>query len=80
MTKTISAVYENGVLRPLEKLDLTENAQVRVTVTEVERHDTETEPAESETADDPLEGLRMNLGPPDFSEHFDDYRFGRRKL
>ncbi len=32
MTKTVQAVYENGVLRLLEPVSLTENAQVTVTI------------------------------------------------
>ena len=32
MTNTIQAVYENGVLRPLAPLGLSEGQQVRVTV------------------------------------------------
>jgi predicted DNA-binding antitoxin AbrB/MazE fold protein len=33
MTKTVQAVYEKGVLRPLETLNLAENERVTVTVT-----------------------------------------------
>jgi predicted DNA-binding antitoxin AbrB/MazE fold protein len=32
MVKTLSAVYENGMLRPLEPLQLDEHRQVRVTI------------------------------------------------
>lgn len=32
MTKSIQAVYEKGVLRPLEPLHLTENERVRLTI------------------------------------------------
>ena len=32
MTKTIHAVYEHGVLKPLETLDLKESQRVRVTL------------------------------------------------
>ncbi len=32
MAKTIRAVYANGVLRPLEPVNLAENAQVTVTI------------------------------------------------
>ena len=32
MTKTLQAVYENGVLRPLEPVNLPENAKVTVTI------------------------------------------------
>jgi predicted DNA-binding antitoxin AbrB/MazE fold protein len=32
MTRTIPAVYENGVLRPLEALDLAEKQRVEVTI------------------------------------------------
>jgi len=34
MVKTLSAVYENGVLRPLESLPLQEHQLVRVTVSD----------------------------------------------
>jgi predicted DNA-binding antitoxin AbrB/MazE fold protein len=34
MTKTVSAVYENGVLRPSEPLPLTEHQKVSVTVSD----------------------------------------------
>ncbi len=37
MTRTISAVYEGGVLRPLESLDgIAEHAQLKVTVETVD--------------------------------------------
>jgi predicted DNA-binding antitoxin AbrB/MazE fold protein len=32
MVKTIQAVYENGVLRPLEKLDLKESQRLKLTL------------------------------------------------
>lgn len=32
MAKTIHAVYENGVLRPLEKLDLKESQRLKLTL------------------------------------------------
>ncbi|MFN0171943.1 MAG: antitoxin family protein [Bryobacteraceae bacterium] len=38
MTKTLQAVYENGVLRPLEPLPLEEHQQVTVTVSDPVQH------------------------------------------
>jgi predicted DNA-binding antitoxin AbrB/MazE fold protein len=35
MTKTLSAVYENGLLRPSEPLPLSEHQRVSVTVSDV---------------------------------------------
>ncbi len=35
MSKTVQAVYENGVLRPLEPLPLKERQQVTVTVSDL---------------------------------------------
>ena len=32
MTQVIQAIYQNGVLRPLEKLELGENQQVQITI------------------------------------------------
>jgi predicted DNA-binding antitoxin AbrB/MazE fold protein len=34
MVRTLSAVYENGMLRPLEPLPLKEHQQVRVTISD----------------------------------------------
>jgi predicted DNA-binding antitoxin AbrB/MazE fold protein len=34
MTKTLPAIYENGVLRPLEPLDLKESQTVAVTISD----------------------------------------------
>ena len=36
MTREIEAVYENGVLKPLERLDLREGERVKV---EIKRHE-----------------------------------------
>ena len=35
MLKTLPAIYENGVLRPLEPLDLRESQQVSVTISDL---------------------------------------------
>ena len=35
--KTLEAVYEQGVLRPLEDLDLAEHQRVKVTISDVTR-------------------------------------------
>ena len=39
MTRSLQAVYENGVLRPLEPLGFNEHQQVTVTVTDYENGD-----------------------------------------
>lgn len=36
-TKTLEAVYEQGVLRPLKRLDLPEHKQVTITISDVSR-------------------------------------------
>ena len=41
MTKTLQAVYENGVLRPLEPVNLPENAKVTVTIADASETVTE---------------------------------------
>ena len=74
MLQVIEAVYENGILRPLQKLDLTEAEVVQVTV-EAVRSPGENG-SESGSAADPLEGLRKATGIADLAKRFDDYRFG----
>ena len=74
MNKTIRAIYENGVLRPLEDIELEENAEVVVTV-ESMPHST----SKLEIENDPLAGISFASGTGDLAEKFDDYRFGRKK-
>jgi predicted DNA-binding antitoxin AbrB/MazE fold protein len=73
MNKTIKAIYEHGVFRPLEDIDLEENAEVIVTV-EVMPHAT----SESKNNNDPLAGISFASGIGDLAQNFDDYRFGRK--
>lgn len=53
MTKTLQAVYENGVLRPLEPLPLKEHQQVTLTVSD---------PAERWLDHEYLESVRKDVG------------------
>jgi predicted DNA-binding antitoxin AbrB/MazE fold protein len=76
MVQVVRAVYENGVLRPLEGLDLEEHEQVRVTV---ESLASKQGACSGQQEGDPLDGVRVSTGIPDLAEHFNDYRFGRRK-
>jgi hypothetical protein len=75
MSQVITAIYENGVLKPLDRLRLDEHEHVRVTVESVPGPDGGLLPP----AVDPLADLRVSTGIPDLAEHFDDYRFGRRQ-
>ncbi len=77
MSQVVHAVYEKGVLRPLDPLDLPEHQEVRVTVEPVPPG--KAEPPRSGHGDDPLAGVRVSTGIADLAEHFDDYRFGRRR-
>ena len=77
MSVVVDAIYENGVLRPLDRLDLPEHQQVRVTVERVSPAAFEPPPAGN--LDDPLADVRVSTGVKDLAEHFDDYRFGRRR-
>ena len=76
MIEQFDAVFENGMLRPLQEVSLAENQHVRVRIL--------AEPVsngleENESNTDPLEGLRVATGFSDLAERFDDYRFGRRE-
>jgi predicted DNA-binding antitoxin AbrB/MazE fold protein len=74
MEHTVHAVYENGMFRPLEKLDLGEHQHVQLIV----KADSDVGPQRASDRADPLAGVRCATGIPDLAEHFDDYRFGRR--
>lgn len=51
MTKRLEAIYENGVLRPLEPLHLPEHQRVRVTLSEPEEDWLDTEFMDSRAAE-----------------------------
>jgi predicted DNA-binding antitoxin AbrB/MazE fold protein len=74
MGQAVQAIYENGVLRPLQKLNLGEHQQVQLII------DTDAVAGQQEGSDraDPLNGVRCATGIPDLAEHFDDYRLGCR--
>jgi predicted DNA-binding antitoxin AbrB/MazE fold protein len=76
MTQVVKAIFENGVLRPVEALALPEHQRVQVTVEAIS--ETGNGGETPSVRRDPLEGLRVATGIRDLSEHFDDYRFGRR--
>jgi predicted DNA-binding antitoxin AbrB/MazE fold protein len=75
MVQAVQAIYENGVLKPLQKLNLGEHQQVQLII----NSDAVTAPGGGSTESDyPLKGLCCDTGIADLAEHFDDYRFGRR--
>jgi predicted DNA-binding antitoxin AbrB/MazE fold protein len=76
MSQTIRAIYENGILRPLEALSLADREHVRLTV-EPDSSSTISSSVDNESAD-PLASLRVSTGISDLAENFDDYRFGKR--
>lgn len=43
MSQSIQAIYENGILRPLQPLDLEENSVVEIDVRDVSRNDSDKE-------------------------------------
>jgi predicted DNA-binding antitoxin AbrB/MazE fold protein len=75
MKQSIEAIFDGEVFRPKTPVDLQPNSEVHLIVTT---------PAErKKTVGKSLlrTVVEMNLeGPPDWSEHFDDYLNGSRKL
>ena len=73
MTKSLLATFDGEVLRPAEKLPLDPNTQVRILI-EI--------PTASVSESSFLDtALALDLqGPADWSEHVDDYLYGRREL
>lgn len=80
--KAIHAIYENGVFRPTDPVELPENCRVALTVSP------EQQPAQSEpSSDPPLIGLMEALDqlpakselPEDFAAQHDHYLYGTPK-
>jgi len=72
MTKTLEAVFDGEVLRPVEPVGLEPNTRVRLTL-EVDDNTVEEPKSFLQTARE----LELD-GPPDWSENVDDYLYGNR--
>lgn len=67
MTTTIMATYDGQVLRPEEPLEIPANTRVQLTIAT---------PPPARSFLDVAQSLNLN-GPPDWSERFDEYLYGR---
>lgn len=72
MVKTIEAVYDGSVLRPIEPLEIAPNTRVTITI-EATAPAGETPPSFLRTA----RALSLE-GPPDWSSKVDDYLSGSK--
>lgn len=69
MVKTLDAVFDGAVLRPVEPLAIEPNTRVRITI--------ETEPIEQGQGSFLQTARSLQLeGPPDWSANVDDYLYG----
>ena len=74
MTTAVKAIYENGVFKPKEPLQLEERTEVEVLIPSVARSDDE-DPTGWKTAEALIGFIRD--APPDMAEHHDEYLYGR---
>jgi len=74
MTTAVKAIYEGGVFKPLEPLQLDELTQVEVLIPWATAADEEA-PVASSAIDDLIGFIRD--APPDMAEHHDRYLYGQ---
>lgn len=74
MSHTIEAIFDGQVLRPVEPLDMEPNIRVTVHIETPEQQ--EGEPYAFLSA---LREAKLT-GPPDWSEHHEEYLYGQRRL
>lgn len=72
MTRTVRATFDGEVLRPEEPLPIAPNTSVQITVEVPEEP-----PAQAYSFLHKARSLNLQ-GPPDWSEHLDDYLYGER--
>ncbi len=70
MPETVEAIYENGVFRPLQPVNLPEGEHVHLTV---EGDDRATDPAAN------LPDIAIDMGIPDLATNIDYYLYGLPK-
>jgi hypothetical protein len=72
MSEAVEAIFENGVFRPLQPVELAEGERVKLTVTATDEH-ADDDPAAN------LPALAIDLGPPDLATNIDYYLYGLPK-
>ncbi len=70
MPKVIDAIYENGVFKPLGKVDIKDNEKVRIIVAE------EGKSREEECTLDGIIDIAKDCSDTDLSIHHDKYLYG----
>jgi len=73
---TVKAVYENGVFKPMEPVDLKEHTEVEVLIPESASPDAD-DPTGWKAAEE-LIGF-IEDAPPDMAENHDQYLYGEPK-
>jgi predicted DNA-binding antitoxin AbrB/MazE fold protein len=76
MTTAVKAIYENGVFKPKEPVQLEEHTEVDVLIPVASRSD-DRDPTGWKAAEE-LIGFIRNA-PPDMAEHHDQYLYGRSR-
>jgi len=70
---TVEAIYEKGVFRPVEKVELAEGERVKITVEVTVKPKEEKDPAET------IPDLAIDMGISDFALNIDHYLYGLPK-
>lgn len=74
MAKTIEAIYKDGVIKPLEKIELKENERVKVTITRMKK--AEIEEPELDPKKDPILNLIGDVSHGSLVKDIDEELYG----
>lgn len=74
MAKTIEAIYKDGVIKPLEKVELKENERVRVTIIRMKK--AEIEELEVDPKKDPILNLIGDVSHGSLVKDIDEELYG----
>jgi len=70
---TVEAIYEKGVFRPVEKVELAEGERVKITIEVRVKPKEEKDPAET------IPDMAIDMGISDFALNIDHYLYGLPK-
>ncbi len=70
---TVEAIYENGVFRPIQKVDFEDGERVKMTVEITVKTKEEKDPAET------IPDMAIDMGISDFALNIDHYLYGLPK-
>jgi len=79
MSREIKAIFRNGQVRPIERLDVPEDSRLRIIIDDTNGRGGSTTKGAGADSMASIYEIAEDIGPPDLATHLDHYLYGTPK-